>query len=57
MDYIENFTKENDMDFDLYDSAKYAAQNRSFEKTTSFDKDLFEKYKRENLSINVKYPY
>ena len=57
MDYIENFAKENDMDFDLYDSAKYAAQNRCFEKTTSFDKDLFEKYKRENLSINVKYPY
>ncbi len=55
MDYIENFANNNGIFFDLYDSAKYAVQNRTFEKSNDFNIDLFEKYKKENESKNVKY--
>lgn len=55
MDYIENFANNNDISFDLYDSAKYAAQNRNFEKNFNFDLKLFEKCKEENKDKNIKY--
>ena len=55
MDYIENYCNSNSICFDLYDSAKYAAQNRNFEKTTNLDIEQFKKYKEENLNRNIKY--
>ena len=55
MDYIENFANENNMEYDLYDSAKYAKTARNSEKYINFDVDLFEKIKQENISKNVKY--
>lgn len=55
MDYIENFANKNNISYDLYDSAKYAVQNRTCEKFTDFDIELFEKYKKENENKNIKY--
>ena len=55
MDYIENFTKENNIFYELYDSAKYAVQNRTCEKTTELDVNLFDKYKQDNLQKNIQY--
>ncbi len=55
MDYIENFANKNNVSFDLYDSAKYAIQNRTFEKDNEFDIQLFEKYKSENVNKNIQY--
>ena len=55
MDYIENFATENNISYELYDSAKYAVQNRTFEKITELDLNLFEKYKEENLNKNINY--
>lgn len=59
MDYIENFAIQNNIEYDLYDSAKYAVQNRIFEKTNNFDKDTFQaKFNRiqwETLDKNINY--
>ncbi len=59
MDYIENFCNQNNINYDLYDSAKYAVQNRKFEKTTNFEleqlKKQIENFKQENFEKNVKY--
>lgn len=55
MDAIENYAQKNGMTYDLYDSAKYAIQNRSFEKINELDLTLFEKYKSENINQNIKY--
>ena len=59
MDYIENFCNQNNINYDLYDSAKYAVQNRTFEKTTDFEleqlKNKIENFKKENLEKNIKY--
>lgn len=57
MDYIENFAKQNGIDYDLYDSAKYAIQNRNIDKFTNFDNlsaDV-EKYQKENKDKNIQY--
>lgn len=60
MDYIEHFCKENNMSYDLYDSAIYADKNRNFNKTTDFNienlKNSLSKYQQENLALNIKYP-
>ncbi len=37
MDYIENFANKHDLNYELYDSAKYAIQNRTLEKLNQFD--------------------
>lgn len=59
MDYMENFALRNNMEYDLYDSAKYAEQNRKFEKVTNFDPDdfsrEFNKIQWENLKQNINY--
>ena len=55
MDYIEEFCNQNNINYDLYDSAKYAIQNRTFEKITELDIDLFDKYKKANLNKNINY--
>lgn len=59
MDYIEHFATENGIEFDLYDSAKYAVQNRTFDKVTDFNKEKFgAKFNRiqwENLKQNISY--
>ena len=59
MDYIENFCNQNNINYDLYDSAKYAVQNRTFEKTTDFEleqlKNKIENFKKENFEKNIKY--
>jgi len=59
MDYIENFCKENNINYALYDSATYANQNRTFEKTTNFSNEIIksdiEKYQKENINLNINY--
>ncbi len=59
MDYIQNFCKENEMTYDLYDSALYADRSRTFEKTTDFNtealKSEIEKYKSCNKDKNINY--
>lgn len=59
MDYIENFCNQNNINYDLYDSAKYAVQNRTFEKTTNFEleqlKNKIKNFKKENFEKNIKY--
>ncbi len=61
MDYMENFAKENNINYNLYDNAIYAEQTRSFEKINDFDinkiKAEFQKYKNENVDMNKKYIY
>ena len=58
-DYIEHFCNENGIEYDVYDSARYALKDRNFEKTTNFDcenlKLQINKYKMENLNLNVRY--
>ncbi|MBQ8887220.1 MAG: radical SAM protein [Candidatus Gastranaerophilales bacterium] len=55
MDYIETVAKENDISYELYDSAKYAVQNRTLEKITNFDIDLFQTSKQKNIQKNIRY--
>ena len=59
MDYIENFCNKNNISYDLYDSAKYAVQNRTFEKTENFEieqlKNKIEALQKENAEKNLKY--
>lgn len=57
MDYIEHFCNENQISYDLYDSAKYAKINRTFKQTTDFSdiKEKIEEYKNLNLDKNIKY--
>lgn len=55
MDTIEHFAQKNGMSYELYDSAKYAVQNRTFEKITELDLDLFDKHKQDNLQKNIQY--
>ncbi len=55
MDYIENFCNQNNVSYDLYDSAKYATKNRMFQRNIDFDIEIFEKYKTENGNKNIKY--
>lgn len=57
MDYIENFAQKNNIDYDLYDSAKYAIRERKIEKFTRFDdiENEFKKLKRENEEKNILY--
>lgn len=59
MDYIEHFCEQNNINYDLYDSAKYAVQNRTFEKNTNFELEyLYKKinqYKKDYLKFNCKY--
>lgn len=50
MDYIEHFANKNNIQYDLYDSAKYASQNRTQEKLTQFDAD----YLKEKIENNKK---
>lgn len=40
MDYIENFANKNNINYELYDSAKYAVKNRNQEKLKQFDSDF-----------------
>ena len=40
MDYIENFANKNNINYELYDSAKYANQNRTFDKLKQFDNNF-----------------
>lgn len=58
LDYIENYAKENNIEFDLYDSAKNAVINRNIDKTYLNFEDLkTELNKPENLNIerNINY--
>lgn len=58
MDYIENYANENQITYELYDSAKYAINNRTLEKTNCFDsnfEELIEKIKIENSELNISY--
>ena len=59
MDYIENFCNQNNIDYDLYDSAKYAVQNRTVEKTSNFEieslKNKIKDFQNENLKKNITY--
>lgn len=59
MDYIENFAKQNNIEYDLYDSAKYALQNRTSEKTLNFDFEHFvpefNRIQWENMHQNINY--
>lgn len=55
MDTIEFFAQNNEISYELYDSAKYAIQNRTFKKITELDLDLFDKYKQDNLQKNIQY--
>ncbi len=59
MDYIKHFCEENNISYDLYDSALYADRSRKYEATTDFSeenlKKQIEKYKTENHDKNIKY--
>ena len=59
MDYIENFAKQNNIAYELYDSALYADRSRTFEKTSDFNtqniQKEIEKYKKENIKQNIEY--
>ena len=57
MDYIENFAKENQISFELYDSAKYAEQNRHIEKTLkeNLNSEYIEKIREINKDKNINY--
>ena len=58
-DYIEHFCKENGIEFELYDSARYAESDRTFEKTKDFSVENItreiENYKRQNWRLNIRY--
>jgi len=59
MDYIENFTVQNNISYALYDSALYADRSRKYEKTTDFNlenlKNNILKFQKEYESKNIKY--
>lgn len=59
LDIMEHFALQNNMVFDLYDSARYAVQNRKFEKISDYDSDnvneLFRVHKNNNLNQNINY--
>ena len=59
MDYIENFANQNYINYDIYDSAKYAVSARTFEKTENFDfeyiKQKVQEFKSQNSNRNIKY--
>ena len=55
MDYFEDFAKQNGIEFDWYDSAKYVSMNRTYEHQKYLDRELFEKYREENKHLNFKY--
>ncbi len=59
MDYIEHFAKENNILYDLYDSAKYAVNNRKFKQTDDFSavnlKEQISEFQKLNLKQNIKY--
>lgn len=46
-DYIEHFAKENNIEYDLYDSAKYAVQNRKYPVVQDFSYEFIK-----NLILN-----
>lgn len=58
-DYIEHFCKENDIEFELYDSALYAERDRTFEQTKDFSNEKIisqiESYRRQNWRQNIRY--
>lgn len=58
-DYIEHFCLENGIEYLLYDSARYAENDRTFEKTKDFSEEYLrkeiDKYKRENFTKNIRY--
>ena len=58
MDYFEHCAKINNIEYDLYDSAKYIAQNRICPKTTEFNDEYFHNFvvaQWENLYQNIDY--
>ncbi|MCD7781070.1 MAG: radical SAM protein [Candidatus Gastranaerophilales bacterium] len=59
MDYIENFAKENNISYDLYDSALYASKNRKYEQTIDFNhenlKAKINHFQKLNSDKNIKY--
>ena len=55
MDYIEDFAKNNNINYELYDSALYAQRQRQSEKITEFNPENIEKVKNQNLNKNIKY--
>ncbi len=55
MDYMENFAKENNINFALYDSAIYAQQQRTLEKTKEINSQNIEEIKQQNVNKNIKY--
>lgn len=55
MDYFENYAKDNNLEFQWYDSAKYVSLARTYEHQDSLNRELFEKYKSENSGQNLKY--
>ncbi len=59
MDYIENFTKINNLEYNLYDSALYAQQNRTYEKITDYNeqniKSQISSYIETTKSQNINY--
>ncbi len=59
MDYMENYACENNISFDMYDSAIYASKNRTFEKVQDFSSEKIieqiNRYKVLNSCKNIKY--
>lgn len=59
IDYMEHFAKQNGIEFDLYDSAKYARQNRTVPQTTNMDSNEFisdfNRIQWENMKQNINY--
>ena len=59
IDYIENYANQNGINFAYYDSARYAQQNRKFDKIIDFSHEnflsQFNKYQWENINKNIEY--
>ena len=55
MDYMENFARENNINYALYDSAIYAQQQRNFETTKEINSKNIEEIKQQNVNKNIKY--
>ena len=59
MDYFENFANTNNIEYDLYDSAKYVQQNRKYPKTENFEQSIFRadftSVQWKNMKQNIEY--
>lgn len=55
MDYMENFAKENNISYALYDSAIYAQKQRNIENTKECNAKIIAEIKQQNIHKNIKY--